>query len=224
MTAEIAHELKSPLSTISGYSQTIRDGNLSATPERLTAILRQAQRLEQIVGDLRTLSLSDVGALMVSMQVVPITELIHSVVENYAVEVEQRDVELASLAEAGVGDVEVDPGRFSQVLTNLVSNALRHTPAGGSIQVTARRDGESTIVSVADTGEGIAEAELPLIFERYYRAGDNGKDVTTGSGLGLPIAKALVEAHGGSIWAESRLGEGTVFTIRLPQPVGAASH
>jgi signal transduction histidine kinase len=215
MTAEIAHELRNPLMTISGYTEAIRDGDLPATTDRFEAILRQTQRLEQLVADLRTLSLADVGKLPLSLQLVPSTELLEATIESFSVEATEKQVRLEIHPEHEHVQANADPGRLSQVLGNLVSNALRHTPPGGSIHISSYRDGEDVVLRVEDTGEGIAEAELPLVFERYYRA-EAGKRHASGSGLGLPIVKALVEAHGGSITVHSQPAKGTKFTIRLP--------
>jgi signal transduction histidine kinase len=216
MTAEIAHELRNPLSTLTGYSQAMRDGSLPATPERLDAILRQAQRLERVVGDLRTLSLSDVGALSLQLEPVALAEVVRGAAETYAVEAERRGVTISTCLEGDLGEVPADLGRLSQVLGNLISNALRHTPEGGTITVSARVTDTEAVLSVADTGQGIPAEELPRVFDRYFRA-NGGKDVSTGSGLGLPIAKALVEAHGGTIAMDSTLGAGTIATVRLPR-------
>jgi signal transduction histidine kinase len=223
MTADIAHELRNPLTTISGYVQAIRDGDLEPTSERLDAVYRQTVRLGRIVEDLRTLSLADVGSLSLSLTSVEARELLLSTAENYAVEAGQKGVKVHCAA-GELGEVEGDPGRLTQVLGNLLANAIRHTPPGGEVRLIGRDEGSAVVLSVEDTGEGIPPTDLPYVFDRFYRAGPARKRDGKGSGLGLAIVKAIVSAHDGSIEARSEPGVRTAFTIRLPrfQTAGAA--
>ncbi|HEU0166672.1 MAG TPA: HAMP domain-containing sensor histidine kinase [Chloroflexota bacterium] len=216
MTADIAHELRNPLTTISGYIEAIRDGELSATPARMDAMHRQAQWLERMIGDLRTLSLADVGALTLTSEPLRVEELVRGTAETYAVRAKERDIDLTWSAEGDLPDMTGDQVRLGQVLGNLVSNALRHTPAGGRVRVVGEGQRGGLQLRVEDTGEGISAEELPLIFDRLYRAGANNQRDETSSGLGLAIVKAIVTAHGGDIAVASTPGVGTTFTIHLP--------
>ncbi|MBI4671131.1 MAG: HAMP domain-containing histidine kinase [Chloroflexi bacterium] len=217
MTADIAHELRNPLTVIGGYLDAMRLGDLQPTPPRLGAVYDEIQHLEAIVDDLRTLSLADAGALVLNRQSVAVNELLARIAARHAPQAAQRRIQLRVEPEAHAAAVEVDEARFTQVLDNLVNNALHHTHAGGAVLLSAETRAAATLVRVADTGEGIAPADLPRVFERFYR-GDKTRPAEHGSsGLGLAIAKALVEAHGGKIWAESELGHGATLIIELPR-------
>jgi signal transduction histidine kinase len=216
MTADIAHELRSPLTTISAYSEAICTGMLPASEERLAAIFRQAKRLDGLIGDLRLLSLADIGALTLTMGPVLPDDLVQRTLDNFTVPAEERGVGLSSAVDGPLPAIEGDMQRLEQVLGNLVSNALRHTQPGGSVRLTGRVEYGQVVLSVEDSGEGIAPDELPLVFDRLYRAGPEAKRDPGGSGLGLAIVKSLVSAHGGAIDVASTLGVGTTFTIRLP--------
>jgi signal transduction histidine kinase len=216
MTADIAHELRNPLTTISGYAQAIRSGELDPTPERLDAIHRQTERLNGIIEDLRTLSLADVGTLALTMKLLAPGDILHATAESYAVEAQERGITLDCSIEDELPPINADAQRLSQVLGNLVSNALRHTLAGGRVTLTGRSEPHWVVIGIADSGEGIAPKELPFIFDRFYRAPSRDSRSGSGSGLGLAIAKALVTAHSGTIEVDSALGQGTTFTIRLP--------
>ncbi len=222
MTADEAHELRTPLTVIGGYIESMRDGVVAPTPERLRVIYSEIEHLQHLVGDLRTLSQADAGELKLNRQLVAPEELLQQTYTAFAHQAEQQGVRLAVEGAADAPRVSVDEVRLTQVLSNLVSNALRYTPAGGQVVLgaqvalgTAAQAGTVTL-TVADTGPGIAPADLPYIFNRFYRA-DRSRATETGeSGLGLAIVKALVEAHGGTIEAHSDLGHGTTFAIQLP--------
>ena len=216
MTADIAHELRNPLTIITGYVEALRDGELAPTTDRLNAVLRQARRLGRAVDDLRTLSLADIGGLTLLVAPLDPVELLQATVNSYAVQAQQANVALTWQAQGELGEIQGDEERLSQVLSNLVSNALRHTPAGGSVHLESHLEGSWLVLTVADTGEGIAPDELPHIFDRLFRAGQPAERDRSGSGLGLAIVQALVSAHRGTIEAQSRRGVGTTFTIRLP--------
>lgn len=216
MTADIAHELRNPLTVIGGYLDAMRTGDLQPTPARLETVYDEIAHLESIVEDLRTLSLADAGVLALNRQSVVVNDLLSRIASRYAPQATQRQIELHVETKANVLVVDVDEVRMTQVLDNLVSNALRHTQGGGQIALRAEPHSGAVRLSVMDTGEGIASQDLPRVFERFYR-GDKARPVEQGSsGLGLAIAKALVEAHGGKIWAESELGKGATFMIELP--------
>jgi two-component system sensor histidine kinase BaeS len=182
----------------------------------MDAMHRQAQWLERMIGDLRTLSLADVGALTLTSEPLRVEELVRGTAETYAVRAKERDIDLTWSAEGDLPDMTGDQVRLGQVLGNLVSNALRHTPAGGRVRVVGEGQRGGLQLRVEDTGEGISAEELPLIFDRLYRAGANNQRDETSSGLGLAIVKAIVTAHGGDIAVASTPGVGTTFTIHLP--------
>ena len=218
MTADIAHELRNPLTVIGGYLDAMRAGDLQPTPERLEAMYDEIQHLERLVDDLRTLSLADAGALALNRQPIAPRELLSRVAARYAQQAEQKHVTLMVQPDGTLPEIQVDEARMIQVLSNLVSNALRHTPPQGQVRLSAQVSGNNVQFSVADTGEGIRPQDLGRVFERFYR-GDPSRFGSEGeSGLGLAIAKAFVEAHGGKIWAESALpqGQGAIFVVELP--------
>jgi two-component system, OmpR family, sensor histidine kinase BaeS len=214
--ADIAHDLRTPLTVITGYIEALRDGVLKPTPDRFETMNNEAQHLRRLVDDLRTLSLADAGELPMQRERVALHALLDRLASAYAPRAAERQIALAVSAGPDVPDVDVDPERMVQVLGNLVTNALRHTPAGGRIDLSAQAQGTRVALVVADTGEGMPADVLPHVFDRFYR-GDPARSQQDGeSGLGLAIAKSIVEAHGGTIAAASTPGHGTTFTIMLP--------
>jgi signal transduction histidine kinase len=240
MTADIAHDLRTPLTVLSGYVEAMREGVLPPSAERFDTMYVEVQHLQRLVDDLRTLSLADAGELPLNRQSTAPTELIERIAATYRHPAEQAGIEIdvrhvaegsvaRELRSGSIPDVDVDPERMIQVLGNLVSNALRYTPQGGQIWLEARlrptpdtrplrKPAPPRIVQllVQDDGQGIAPDVLPHIFDRFYR-GDAARQQQEGeSGLGLAIARSIVEAHGGTIDVTSKLGTGTTFTIELP--------
>jgi signal transduction histidine kinase len=216
MTADVAHDLRTPLTVMAGYLEALRDGVLPPTPERFETLHREAQHLRRLVEDLRTLSLADAGELTLNREAVPPGSLLEQAVAAYGHQAEGLGVSLAVDIVAGLPDVSVDSDRLARVLGNLVSNALRHTPEGGEVRLAAARRGERVLLSVHDTGSGIAHDDLPHVFDRFYRGGTAREGEGGESGLGLTIARSLVELHGGAISVQSAPGQGTTFTIDLP--------
>jgi signal transduction histidine kinase len=214
LLAEIAHELRTPLSVVQGNVEGLLDGVYPRDDAHLVAVLEATRTLSTLIEDLRTLALAEIGALPLHREAVDLGALLHDVVRAFAARAETAGVHLSVEAAPDGPLVEVDPVRIRQVVTNLVTNALQHTPAGGGVRVTCRgtaaTSGEVS-VAVRDTGRGIAAADLPHIFTRFYKSADS-----RGSGLGLAIARQLVTAHGGDIVAESEVGTGTTvrFTLR----------
>jgi signal transduction histidine kinase len=214
MTADIAHDLRNPLTVIGGYLESLQDGKLSPTSERIAVMQGEVHHLQRLVEDLRTLSLADAGDLALHFQSIAPADLLRRVAAAYQQQADQQQVSLFVDVEPNLPAARLDPERMEQVLGNLVSNALRYTPESGEIRLTASRgDGPLTLV-VRDTGSGIPADVLPHIFERSYR-GDSSRSGDE-SGLGLAIARSIVELHGGSIQVASEPGQGSVFSITLP--------
>jgi two-component system sensor histidine kinase BaeS len=216
MTADIAHELRTPLSLILGHAEAVHDGVLPPSPENFEIIREEATRLEHLVDDLRILSLADAGELSLSPQTISPERLLQEVANLYRFQVQTKDLTLDLDIVLPLADLEVDPGRMTQVLTNILDNALRHTPAGGRVTLAARETLGGVELSVRDTGPGLPADDLPRIFDRFYRADESRQRGDGGSGLGLAIAKSIVLAHGGQIRAESEPGKGLTVIITLP--------
>lgn len=228
MTADIAHDLRTPLSVILGYTEALSDGKLSGDGEIYTAMYQEAQHLNHLIDDLRTLSLADAGELNLNKIAISATEILRRIEGSYRMQASDGGVRLVTQLDGDQNNpedrdfaymIDADPDRVNQILSNLVSNALRYTPEGGEIVISAVSSNGSVHFEVADTGFGIPENDLPHIFERFYR-GDTSRNQAEGeSGLGLAIVKSLVEAHHGEISVTSRLGEGTRFLIEFPRIV-----
>jgi signal transduction histidine kinase len=216
MTADIAHDLRTPLTVISGYMEALRDRVLKPTPERFAMMYDEVQLLRHLVEGLNTLSVADAGELRLDRRPVAPQLLLGRVADTYQHVAEQQDINLHVRIDERVPDICVDLEQMIRALSNLVSNALHYTPAGGQVTLLARAAPAHVQLIVADTGAGIAPEYLPNIFERSYRADASRQQETGGSGLGLAIVKSIVEAHGGQVCVESALGQGTTFTIALP--------
>jgi len=223
MTADIAHELRTPLSLIMGYTEALSDGKLEGTHETFDILHEEAQHLSRLVDDLRTLSLADAGELSLTRRPTAPRALLERAASAYSAQAQRQGISLQVEVNPDLPEVEVDPDRLAQVLGNLVSNALRYTPPGGEIVLSAEQRvgggaGHPGFLNlhVRDTGAGITPEELPHIFDRFYRVDRSRHQEEGESGLGLAIAKSIVEVHGGVISAESTLGAGTTFTIQLP--------
>ena len=218
-TADIAHELRTPLAVIQARLEAIIDGVHPASQENLSSILNQTQLMNRLVEDLHTLSMADAGALSLIKTRTDLGKLAGQVMESYASAAQSQGLQFSGEGLAQ-GDMvaKVDAARIEQVLGNLLSNALRHTPYGGTIRIVAEStDEEKVRISVEDSGEGIDENLRERVFERFYRLDSSRSRDRGGSGLGLSVARKLVEAHGGRIWVEdSELG-GARFTFELPR-------
>ena len=216
MTADIAHELRTPLSLILGHAEALNDGVLPPSPETFDIIHDEAQRLSRLVEDLRTLSLSDAGALPLARRLVSPQALLQRVVAAHTLHSQQKNISVDIEAAPSVPEVNVDPDRMAQVLDNLLDNALRHTPANGHIALSARSSSAGVRIAVRDSGPGIPPEDVERVFDRLYRGDKSRQRHEGGSGLGLAIAKSIVESHDGRIWAESKPGEGATFIVELP--------
>ncbi|ANP52732.1 two-component system sensor histidine kinase BaeS [Streptomyces griseochromogenes] len=215
MVSDIAHELRSPLTNIRGWLEVVRDGVVAPDPALLASLHEESLVLQRIIDDLQDLAAADAGTLRLHREPLPAGDLLGQVTAAHRVAADAAGVALRAEAD-DTAWLEADPVRMRQALGNLVSNALRHTPADGMVTLTARRDGEEVVLTVADTGTGIAPEDLPHVFDRFWRAEKSRSRRTGGSGLGLPIVRHLVAAHGGTAEAASEPGQGAVFTLRLP--------
>jgi two-component system sensor histidine kinase BaeS len=217
MTADIAHELRTPISVILGHVDALNEGVLPFNDETFNIIREETNRLERLVEDLRTLSRADARELTLILRPIRPSELLHQAQATHRLLARKKGIAMHVEAEKGLPEIEVDPDRMSQVFGNLLRNALRYTPAGGEIHLSATSVEDGVEFRVSDSGPGIDPEALPHIFDRFYRTDASRQRDTGGSGLGLAIAKSLVEAHGGQIRVESHREEGTTFVIQIPE-------
>ena len=216
MTADIAHELRNPLSIILGNAEALSEGVLPATPETLDIIYDEAKHLSRLVDDLRTLSLSESRELHLQRSPFSPQEIIERCAASFGMRATEMGQTIRTAADPDLPFIDVDVERILQVLANLVDNSLKHTPQGGSILLSAVSQDNNVIISVEDTGSGILPEDLPFVFERFYRGKQSQARILDGSGLGLAISRSLVELHGGQISVVSKPGMGTKFAFSLP--------
>jgi len=216
MTADIAHELRTPLSLIIGHAEAVHDGVLPPTHENFEIIREESLRLEKLVDDLRTLSLADAGELSIDPQEISPQKLLEDLRTSYMHIASQKDIKIQLDSASDTPMLNIDPGRMTQVLTNILENALKHTPEGGRIKLSAKKVPDGVELAVQDSGPGIEGGDTNRIFERFYRTDSARHRDDGGSGLGLAIAKSIVEMHRGQIWAESKPGQGLKIIIRFP--------
>ncbi|MBM3926189.1 MAG: HAMP domain-containing protein [SAR202 cluster bacterium] len=216
MVADVAHELRTPLSNIRGYLEAVKDGVVQADAQTIDTIYQQVLHLSRLVEDLRLLALAEAGALKLDRQPESMEELMKKSVDAFSPRATAKGLTLTLDAASSLPLVSMDRTRISQVLSNLLDNAIFHTPEGGRVSVESVEAGGKVRVSVSDTGIGIPQEALAHIFDRFYRVDPSRARATGGAGLGLTIARQIVEAHGGSIGAESAPGLGSVFTFELP--------
>jgi two-component system, OmpR family, sensor histidine kinase BaeS len=215
MTADIAHELRTPLSVIAGYTEAISEGKLSGDPETFAILHRETQQLSRLIEDLRLLSLADAGELLLTLQPADPGALLEQSAARHNLEAQKLGLSLQVQVEENLPSLQLDIERIGQVLDNLITNAFRHTPAGGDIVLTAGLASGCVRFTVRDTGSGINPDDQPFIFNRFYR-GDKSRSTTGESGLGLAIAKSIIQSHGGDIWVESEGGRGASFIFSFP--------
>ncbi|MBU0702240.1 MAG: HAMP domain-containing protein, partial [Chloroflexi bacterium] len=217
-TADVAHELRTPLTVIQGALEAMLDGVYPTDRENLQAALTQTHTLSRLVEDLRLLALADAGQLRLYTVPLDLRTLLREITDAHQIQSQSQGVALSLEMPPTLPLVQADRDRLVQVLGNLLSNALRYVPRGGEITVRATEQRQEVIVAVADDGPGIPPDDLPHLFERFWRGDRTRRRATGGSGLGLTIARSLVEAHGGRIWVESVEGEGSTFAFALPVP------
>ncbi|HLF01645.1 MAG TPA: HAMP domain-containing sensor histidine kinase, partial [Anaerolineales bacterium] len=228
LVAWASHDLRTPLTSLRAMIDALTD-RVVTDPDTVARYMAQCQteigRMNAIIDDLFELAQLDTGHLFLKLEQASLGDLISDTLEGFGLRARDRGVSLTGNVEAGIDPVCLAPEKIGRVLQNLVENALRHTPTGGTIHLHACRHNGSVVVSVRDTGEGISAKDLPRVFERFYRgersrsregySGDSGP--SAGAGLGLAIARGLVEAHGGKIWAESEPGKGATLSFSLPK-------
>ncbi len=214
LTSDIAHELRTPLHIIQGNLEGLIDGVYEPTTEHINNTLDETKLLARLVNDLQTLSLAEAGQLPLHPTRFLLADLIHDLTTSFSSQAASLGIDLKTSIANPTDELTADYDRLNQVLSNLISNALRHTPQSGSISLITKSIENGIRIEVKDTGIGIAAEDLPFIFDRFWR-GDKSRTGRTNSGLGLAIAKQLIQAHGGTIEAESELGKGTRFVIEL---------
>jgi signal transduction histidine kinase len=216
MTADIAHDLRTPLTVITGYLESLRDGVLKPTPARFEVMYNEAMHLQRLVEDLRTLSLADAGELPLNKQPESPRALVERAAASFRQQAEQKGIALEVEAADGLPKIRVDAERMMQVMGNLLTNALRYTSGGGSIRLLAAAGHHEVTITVQDSGVGISAVSLPHVFDRFYRGDGSRGDSGGESGLGLAIARSLVNAQGGEIRALSEPGHGAAFVMVFP--------
>ncbi|MGW6490708.1 HAMP domain-containing sensor histidine kinase [Streptomyces sp. NPDC055056] len=215
MVSDIAHELRTPLTNIRGWLEVARDGLVDPDPELLSSLHDEAVILQRVIDDLQELAAADAGTLRLHPEEIRADELLAQVAAIHRVRAEDAEVRLA-VGSTGTLWLNADPVRMRQTLGNLMSNAIRHTPAGGTVTLRARRQDDRIVLEVSDTGAGIEPEDLPHVFDRFWRAEKSRSRRTGGSGLGLAIVRQLVTAHGGTVTVSSTAGAGSVFAVHLP--------
>ena len=215
LMVDVAHELKTPLTVVMTQIEAISDGILDATPERLNLCVSEMQRLSGLIGNVETLTRLEGETLAIHTEIVNMKKFLEPVIESFAPLFEKSGINFLSDLEENIS-CEIDIDSFRHVIDNLLSNAHRYTNSGGRVACKLYRENNNAIIEIIDTGIGISEKDLPNIFERFYRTDESRARVTGGSGVGLAIVKASVEANGGQISVTSKKGEGSCFKISLP--------
>jgi signal transduction histidine kinase len=211
LLADLAHELRTPLSVIRGSAEGMLDGVYPMDRAHIDPVLDETKVMSRLLDDLRTLSTAEAGALRLHREQVEPATMVEDAVAAFRAQADDGSVSLEARVAKGLPAIDADPFRIGEVLSNLLSNALRHTPSGGSITVSADAAEGGVVFAVADTGSGIPAEALPHVFDRFAKG-----EGSQGAGLGLAIAKSLVEAHGGTLTAESEPGRGTTMRFVLP--------
>lgn len=217
MVADIAHELRTPLTYLRGQIESLQAGSLEASPEIIMSLHDEILRLTRLVHDLQELSLAEANELPLNLEPFNLVEAAKKVMNFFQVEADSKEINLTLKTESPDITIKGDRDRITQVLINLLGNALNHTPPAGHITVTLQEADNQVRVYVADSGPGIAAEDKPFVFERFYRADKSRSRAQGGTGLGLAIAKSFVEAHGGKIQVDTAYGEGSTFIFTIPK-------
>ena len=217
LIGDVTHELRTPLTAVKGYLEGVMDGVLPATPETFQQIHAEIDRLQRLVNDLQELSRVESGAVQLELALTSPAGLIEKIQNNFSNQFSEKDIQLLADVEPGIPNILVDSDRIIQVLTNLVGNALQYSSNGGTVTLAVHQEKSEIVFSVKDTGIGISAEQLPYIFNRFFRTDKSRNRASGGSGIGLTIAKALIQAHHGRIWAESKgEGRGSTFSFSIP--------
>ena len=227
LIAAVSHDLRTPLASLQAMVEAVNDGVVTdeATVQRyLRTMQSEITSLSALINDLFELSQLDAGVLRLQCEASPLQELLFDTLESMQPQAERRNLRLSGTIAPTLAPVLIDAAQVQRVLYNLVQNAIRHTPSDGSVVLEARDAGAVVEVSVADSGEGIPESELPRVFDRFYRGDRARTREQGGAGLGLTIARGIVEAHGGQIWVESSPGRGSRFTFTLPKAAAGSKR
>ncbi len=215
LVADVAHELRTPLTNMRGYLEALRDGVLPASPQQIASLHEEVLRLVRLVEGLHQLAIADAGVQRLRLDAVDIGTLTLNTVEPFRARAIAKGIRLVAPDEHGRDMVRVDPDQFIGVLNNLFENALHYTPRGGEVAVRISREGPAVVLSVSNTGDGIAPHDLPFVFERFYRGEKSRSREHGGAGIGLSLVKQIVDAHGGAVSVQSDHGL-TTFRVTLP--------
>jgi signal transduction histidine kinase len=216
LVADVAHELRTPLTNMRGYLEALRDGVLPATPQQIASLHEEVLRLVRLVEALHQLAVADAGTQRLQVESVSVGAITSQALEPFRHRFVQKNIKLSTPSQDDGRVVRVDHDQFVCVLNNLFENALHYTPPNGEVTVSVRHEGSAAVLEVSNTGDGIPPHDLPLIFERFYRGEKSRSREHGGAGIGLSLVKQIVEAHGGTVSAESRFGL-TMFRVTLPR-------
>ena len=216
LVTDVAHELLTPLTAVRGNLEALQDGILEPTPDLINSLHDEVMLLDELIAELQELSLAEAGQLRLDLHTVVLADVVMGAATAVAPQLTAQNLTLTTALPDDLPMVEIDIRRMGQVFRNLLVNAVKYTPSGGQIAISAQQEGQEIQVSIRDTGQGIAPEHLPHIFDRFYRADSSRTRETGGSGLGLAIVKGVVEAHHGRVWVESELGVGSTFSLSLP--------
>lgn len=215
MVGDVAHELRTPLTNLRCELEAIQDGLSIPDAARISSIHEEVLHLQRLVEDLQELAVAEAGGLQLQKERIEVATVVARVLDLFRPEAARRGIEIDFASDDHVF-IDADATRIGQIVRNLLSNAIHHTPDGGRVHVTVRTEASNALVSIADSGSGIPAAELERVFERFYRLDEGRGRDTGGAGLGLAIVRSLVELHGGRVWAESPAGSGATFTFTIP--------
>jgi histidine kinase len=220
LLTDVTHELRTPLATIGGYMEGLLDGVIKPDEQTFTLVLQESRRLQRLTEDLQLLSRAEAGQIPIMPRTLNLRDMTIQLYERLKPEFDAAQIDLVLITPETLPQIQADPDRVHQILINLLNNARRYTPQGGSVTLRARPQQETVLISVEDTGIGIAAEHLPHIFERFYRVDKSRARASGGSGIGLTIARHLVYAHGGEIWVTSDGPDlGSQFHVALPSAV-----